>query len=420
METPPASRQAVLGGDTSPSAATVPEADAMGVLERYAGFGDKASGGPGDEACGAWLEGELGAMGYVCERQPFDMPAYEGEATLESGAAKADLIPQAVVVPTPPGGLTGRLSIAGPRQAAGGIVLLVLPHARWSSIKGEVERRVAAAIAAGAEGVVIVTTGPSREALALNAPPDGPLFDRPVAVLAPRDAAPFLKAAEAGETATLTMAGRSFRRPAFNLTARLARGGRRTLVVSTPRSGWFGCVGERGSGLAVWLRLARWAATLPAPVDIALVATSGHEYESAGGEFYIERLAPKPADTALWVHVGANAASRDWHERGPALSPLPSADPQRFLLASAPLLEGAKAAFAGLAGLEATYEANPRQAAGELASILHAGYDPVIGLFGVHRYHHARGDDLRCVSAALIPPVAEAFAKMIEAAVAKA
>ncbi|MBJ7411179.1 MAG: hypothetical protein JHD15_12555 [Phenylobacterium sp.] len=422
-----ASRRAVLGaGATLLAAAPVTgaqaraggsEADARRILERYAGFGDKAAGGAGDDACGAWIEGELRALGYACERQPFEVPAYEGEApSLSIDGARATLIPQAIVQPTP--GLTGRLFV--PQRGEGEIALLVLPHARWSTAKGEVERRVKAATEAGAKAVMLVTTGPTGQALALNTPVGKPLFDVPVAVLAPRDADPFVEAAGKGATATLRMPGRSFRRPAFNVTATLSRGHRKTLVISTPRSGWFGCVGERGSGLAAWLQLAAWAARSKLPVDLALVATSGHEYEYAGGETYIAHAAPKPAATALWVHLGANVAARDWHERGLQLGPLPSADPQRFLLASPPLVEACKAAFAGQPGLEQTYPADPKRAAGELSSILSAGYDPVMGIFGAHRFHHARGDDLSCVSPALIPPVADAFAKVIERALTKA
>lgn len=421
-----ASRRAVLGvGVTllaagsatgAPAGAGGSEGETQRVLERFHGFGDKAAGGPGDIACGAWLEGELKDLGYACERQPFDVPAYEGEApTLSIEEAQACLIPQAIAVTTP--GLTGRLFAPG--HGTGEIALLVLPYARWSTAKGEIERRVAAAVKAGAKSVVLVTTGPTGEGLALNAPGDRPLFDIPVAVLAPREAAPFIEAAAKGATATLRMAGRSFRRPAFNVTATLKRGAAKTLVLSTPRSGWFGCVGERGSGLAAWLQLARWAARADLPVNLALVATSGHEYEYAGGEHYIEHLAPKPADTALWVHLGANVATRDWHERGPQLSPLPSADTQRFLLASPPLVDACKAAFSGQPGLEQTYPADLKAAAGELASILRAGYDPVMGVFGVHRFHHARGDDMRCVSPALIPPVADAFAQVIAGALTK-
>lgn len=392
-------------------------AEAEAILARYQGFGFKASGGPGDIACGEWLEAELTQLGYACRRQPFETPAYEGgPAVLTSGALRAELIPQAIVQTTGPAGVSGPLFLPGAGAApAGGVALVVLPHARWSTVKGEVERRIRGVFQAGAAAAVLVTTGPTGEALALNTPVDEALFDRPVAILSPREAEPFVRAAQRGEAATLVIPGRSFRRPAFNVTARLSRGHSKSLVLSTPRSGWFTCAGERGTGLAVWLLLARWAAKANLPFDLALVATSGHEYEYAGGETFIRELAPKPADAVAWVHLGANVAARDWHERGPTLAPLPSADPQRFLLASPALVPQAKAAFAGLPGLEQIYTADPKQAAGELASILAAGYDPVIGAFGSHRFHHARSDDLRCTHPPLIPPVAAAFQHVIGA-----
>jgi len=420
-----ASRRTLLGASASllaagPSAAATrtDEADAQSVLERYHAFGDKASGGPGDTASGEWLEGELRSLGFACERQAFDMPAYEGEATLSCGPAKSDLIPQPIVLPTSGDGVTGALYVVGAGRSGPGIALLVLPHTRWSTIVGYIAQRVTAAFEAGATAVVIVTTGPTGEALALNAPADRSLFKGPVAVMAPKDAAPFLLAAGRGEVATLRMSGRAFRRPAFNVTATLKTGAAKALVISTPRSGWFDCAGERGSGMATFVLLVRWLARVRLPVDIALVATSGHEYENAGGERFIHELAPKPDKTALWVHLGANVASRDWHERGATLSPLPSADPQRFMLASPAILASARAAFAGQPGLEQAYVAEVALAAGELGNILRAGYEPSVGIFGSHRFHHARADDLRCVSAPLIPPVVVAFAKVIQSAVA--
>ncbi len=423
VRTPSASRRAVLGAGALIAAAPTAgraadptaEAEAKRIVERFQTFGDKASGGPGDIASGEWLEGELKALGYATARQGFDVPAYDGTAELTSGSTRTQVIPQAILTPTPPAGVTGPIYLAGAGKGPG-IALVVLPHARWSTMVGQVERRVAATFSAGASAAVIVTTGPTAEACALNTPVGRRLFDRPVVVLAPKDAEPFLQAAGRGEMATLSIPGRSFRRPAFNVTARLDRGAARTLVLSTPRSGWFGCAGERGTGLAAWLLLAQWASRAGLPVNLALVATSGHEYEYAGGERFIAELAPKPKDTALWVHLGANVAARDWHERGPVLAPLPSADPQRFLLASPPLVAAAKAAFAGQPGLEQPYAADPAQVAGELASILKGGYDPLVGIFGSHRFHHTRADDLRCVSPALIPPVTEAMAKLIMAA----
>ena len=419
-----ASRRTVLGVSasllaTGPANAATrsDEADAQRLLERYHAFGDKASGGPGDTASGEWLEGELRSLGFACQRQTFDMPAYEGDATLSCGAAKADLIPQAIVGPTSGEGVTGPLYVVGSGRSGPGVALLVLPHTRWSTIVGFIAQRVTAAFEAGAAAVVVVTTGPTGEALALNAPADRSLFRGPVAVMAPKDAGPFLLAAGRGEVATLRMSGRAFRRAAFNVTATLKTGAAKTLVISTPRSGWFDCAGERGSGMAAWVLLVRWAARARLPVDIALVATSGHEYENAGGERFIHELAPRPDKTALWVHLGANVAARDWHERGAALSPLPSADPQRFMLASPAILASARAAFAGQPGLEQTYAAEVALAGGELGNVLRAGYDPAIGIFGAHRFHHARADDLRCVSAPLIPPVVAAFAKVIQGAV---
>ena len=227
-----------------------------------------------------------------------------------------------------------------------------------------------------------------------------------------------MAAAAQGKIATLTLdgeGGRGARRKAFNLIAHLDRGAAKTLVVSTPRSGWFGCAAERGSGLAAWLHLARWLARTHHGVNVELLATSGHEYEYLGGEHYLAEAAPKPAATKLWVHIGASAAARDWHELGARLLPLPSADAQRVLTATADVLDRTRAAFRGVSGLEATYAADKTTAGGELVNVLDAGYPTAIGLYGGHRYFHTSGDDMRCVSGDLVRPVAGAFQATITA-----
>lgn len=398
------------------SSAAASEAGALqATLERYFGFGVKASGGPGDEASGAWLEGELTRAGYACQRQPFEVPFFEvRQASLVCGEAKAAVIPQAIVAPTGPQGLTAPLRLASEASdLTGAIAVVVLPYKRWVALADpQVARLLAEAVARGAAGVVLITTGPTGEAIALNVSTHRPAVDRPVAILAPKDAGPFLAAAAQRRSATLTLdgrGGRGERRPAFNLTARLDRGAAKTLVISTPRSGWFGCAAERGSGLAVWLWLAQALAKTNLGVNIALLATSGHEYEYLGGERYLAELAPKPDATRLWVHIGASAAARDWHELGPGLLPLPSAESQRVLTATADVLEATRQAFRGISGLEATYQATRAMAGGELVNVLDAGYRTAIGLYGGHRYFHTAGDDLRCVSGELVQPVAAAF-----------
>lgn len=396
--------------------ATADAAWLQGVLERFAGFGIKASGGPGDTASGAWLEGELTDLGYRCERQAFEVPYAEVRtASLAAGGRSAAVTPQAIVKPTGPGGLTGPLRLASSAgRLDGAVALIVLPFRRWVSMaEPPVSRALADAFGRGAAAAVLVTTGPTGEAAALNVSATKPGFQKPVAILAPKDAEPFVAAA--GQTATLTIDAETGLRSAFNLIARLDRGAAKTLIVTTPRSGWFTCAAERGAGIAIWLSLARWLATT-SKVNVELAATSGHEYVYLGGEQYLEHRAPEPARTQMWVHIGASAAARDWHELGGGLRPLPSADSQRVLTATPEVIDGVRSAFKGLSGLEAAYLADKASAGGELVNVIAAGYAPAIGLYGGHRYFHTPGDDMRCVSGDLVAPVAAAFRAAIAAA----
>lgn len=402
------------------AAPAAPEADAawlQSVLERFAGFGVKAAGGPGDTASGAWLEGEMALFGYRCERQAFEAPYAEVRtATLAVGDRRAEVFPQAIVRPTGPGGLSAplRLSTAGGRLD-GAIALVVLPFRRWvSTAEPPVAQALADVFGRGAAAAILVTTGPTREAIALNVSATKPGWPQPVAILAPRDADAFMAAALAGQTATLTVDAVSGRRPAYNLICRLDQGAPKTLIVTTPRSGWFTCAAERGSGVAVWLSVARWLAMARPRVNLEFVATSGHEYIYLGGEEYLKHHAPKPAATHMWVHIGASAAARDWHELA-TLRPLPSADAQRVLTATPEVIDAARRAFKGISGLEAVYPADRANAGGELVNVIEAGYAPAIGHYGGHRFFHTAGDDMRCVSGDLVAPVAAAFRAAIAA-----
>ncbi len=390
-------------------------------LARFVGFGGKASGGPGDTASGVWIESALQAAGYQVARQAFAAPYFSPAAVqLDVESTTMALVPQAPVTTTVAGGLGGRLVrvdpvTVGAAQLSGAIALVDLPFQRWSSaLARPVADTLAKAWAAGASAAVIVTNGPTGEAIALNMAVGHEAGAKPVAILAPKLARPALLAAAGEKSATLRIEGQGGVRPAFNLIGKLDRGKARWIVISTPRSGWFGCAGERGSGLAVWLALARWAATALPHHNLAFVCNSGHEYEYLGSEkMFAAKLPPAPADTAFWLHLGANVATRDWQELpGGTLLPLPSADPQRFLMVSPALIATAKAAFAGQPGLEMPYPTGAGTA-GELTGILGAGYGHVAGIFGAHRFHHVATDDARCTSAALVAQVFDACKALI-------
>ncbi len=57
-------------------------------LERYIGFGEKRSGGAGDNACGDWMEQSLADLGFETQRQSFSAP-FSNRATARS-APKAE------------------------------------------------------------------------------------------------------------------------------------------------------------------------------------------------------------------------------------------------------------------------------------------------------------------------------------------
>ena len=187
------------------------------------------------------------------------------------------------------------------------------------------------------------------------------------------------------------------------------------IAVSTPKSGWFDCVGERGAGIALWLALARWAAAEGNAGDFRFFANSGHEYGNAGMQNLLRTSAPGVAVTQSWLHLGANVAARDWADGPPALAPLPGVDPARTLAVCDSLINPARRLFAGQGGLEDPIIVDAR-VAGELHELVMAGYTRVAGIFGAHRFHHLAEDDLRCAAPEALPAIFDALRGLISAA----
>jgi hypothetical protein len=400
---------------TPPSTGTI-EAD----LAKYVGFGEKRAGGVGDTACGDWLAGELAKAGYAIERQSFQVPFFEAKrAELAVGGAGVPVLPQPIVIPTGPDGVAGplvRVDAAGRFAGSldGAIALVDLPHARWSSMIGAVTRKpIEAAFAAGAKAVVAITNGPTGKVIALNADGRKPMFAGPVALLAPENAGAFLAAAFQRQEARLTVDGQGGRRPAFNFVGRLDRGKGRWLAISTPRSGWFTCAAERGPGVAAWLDLARWAPHALPDHDLAFVCNTGHEYEYLGAAEAMKQIAPPPAATRFWLHLGANVAARDWRELPGRATPLPNVDSQRVLSITPQWLPLAGKIFAGQLGYEEPVS-SAVLAAGELEEVIKAGYAPAAGVFGIHRYHHVAEDDARCLHAPATIAAARGFRDLLK------
>lgn len=406
------------------AAAQVSESDEMSSerlmadVRAYAGAGNKQSGGPGDRWTAGWTAERLTAAGYAVQAQAFDAPFFEpGRCALVLGDAAIPVIAQPLVVPTPPSGITAPLRLAeiGGRLD-GSIAVVRLPYRRWSSlVDAAVRRPVADAVARGAVAVVVATTGPTGEALLLNAHADAPFAPVPIALLAPRKAAPVVEAAQTGLTARLQIKGQDGVRQAQNIIGQRIVARAPWIVISTPRSGWTDCVGERAPGVAIWLALVQWLPRHFPRHSVLMVTNSGHEYENLGAKRMIKTFGPPPEQTALWLHLGANVATRDWHELPDRLLPLPSADPFRFLMTSDDLLAQARAAFRNQPGLEAAYS-SAEGAAGELQEIVRSGYPRHAGIFGAHRQHHAASDTLETILPDALHAAARGCCALIAAA----
>lgn len=408
-----------LGSLGSPAFAQASaDEDIEADLLRYVRFGNKRAGGPGDSACGEWLAGALAQFGYAVERQPIAVPFFEAEqANLVCGTDTAPIYPQPIVIDTGPGGISGPIvrvdsqgRFAGSLNDA--IALVDLPHARWSSMLARAARDpIRAAFAAGAGAVVAIPNGPTGKVIALNTDGRRPMFAGPVGLIAPEAAGPFLAAAYERRMARLTIHGASGQRPAFNLVGRMNRRKGRWLAISTPRSGWFACAGERGGGVAAWLHLARWAAAGLPDHDLAFICNSGHEYEYLGAAEAMAEIAPPVRATSFWLHLGANVASRDWHDISG--TPLSNVDSQRYLSVSPELLPLARSIFASQPGYQDPVSSRVLSA-GELDEVIRAGYAPAAGVFGIHRYHHVAEDDERCLNLPGTVAAAQQFRRFLE------
>lgn len=385
----------IAGAATGPSL--------MDDVRHYAALGPHRTGTSGNLATLDWVEARLRAAGFAVMRQPIRYADHDiARATIATGAVQLEGIVQRPACPTDPAGLSAPLVLADepvdPARLAGKIAVIRLPYARHSSIlEARTARPVKAALAAGCVGMVLVTHGPSGEALALNAPLEHPVAAVPALVVAPRDAGPIVAAAAQGDAGRLIVEGKAITASSANIVAR-RQGKGRAIIVTTPLSGWFGCAGERGSGIAAFLRLAPLLAQRYPDADLHFAGLVGHEREYVGGDAYAGAYAPPPERVRLWAHLGAGFAARDWHEIADGvLAPLPAADAQRYLLAPEAWLGTLRPLLGALPGYQQPYPATIENSAGEARHFIERGYRDLVATIGAHRMHHARTDDATAV-----------------------
>lgn len=377
-------------------------------VKTYSGLGEHRTGTPGDAATTVWLEKALKAAGYATERQGFDYPVFElAHAGLTLGGRDISGFPYWTPATTPVGGLSALLSLT---PAPGKILVVSLAPGSGGGLNAPPPQLISDGAASGAAAVVAITEHPLGEMSALNRTPKADPWPVPVLLVAGREGAALKAAAEAGQTATLRLEGRTVTRRADNVIGRRTRPGKH-LVVSTPKSGWFHCAGERGAGVAIWLGLARWLATTDH--NVTLLCPSGHEFDGYGGHIFTETLAPKPADTKLWLHIGANVAAYDYALQDGKIVRQAGPRADRILAVSDGLMPQAASAFAGQPGYQKAFDIDEKKPPGEVALFQSLGYAPLIGVVAGHPLHHTTLDLPDVTDGRMLEPVARGLMALL-------
>jgi hypothetical protein len=237
----------------------------------------------------------------------------------------------------------------------------------------------------------------------------------PVMVVAGKDRGAFERAIGTGAPVTFDVAGRYERNVGGrNVVARLGAGKGPAIVVSTPMTGWYSCVCERGPGIANFLALARTVAAEKLPDDFVFVATAGHEIGHGGMELFLKQGAPPPQDTRVWVHFGSSNACYAWTAGPQGFTRDDKVDAAARSIVLSP--SAVSLVDANFAAIEARRLVAEKQAVGELRDVHAAGYPNFFGMAGLHRFFHTPADDISTTGPEILEPVARAFAAAVRQA----
>lgn len=387
-------------------------------VEKYSNFGDHRTGGKADRATTDWLLGELNAAGFALEPQVFTLNQFFPDSqVLQLADRQVDVFPhwfplatevpvQAPLASLEDRFLAGRIAYVAPDKAGA-----------WYRLRPA--QLAADAAARGALALVIAVPHPSKEIYVTNAAP--PHLQQPLpiptVVVAALDHHRIQQSLDAGVSAVLTSRGKTQQVQARNLLAHYPLKpipGRAWVVISSPISGWFTCAGERGSGVALWLGLARWIVEHgPGEYNWLFVANSGHELDFMGAHHSLKKM-PPPEDVRLWLHLGASIAARQWSEQEGQLTPLDRVHQYNRMYGDSALMPLIVHAFTGVPDLEILPNSELNRGHSELGSIANAGYT-AMGFVGSHRFFHTPNDTPVVTDAALLAPYGKALKQLAKA-----
>ena len=376
------------------------EARIRRIVDAYSRQGFHRTGTDVDRVSAEWLCDEVRDAGLEPAREPFALQRVDPiEAAVIVEGRRLEGVPLFDGGFTAASGVRGRLGSVDRETEIG--LTQAAPNTAAAGTLGDARRQNRH------RAIVCVTRGgrpglcPSNADTFLN--PFGP----PVVQVSSEDGTFLDDCARRGVDIQVVANVKRTSVEALNVTARIpgTKGSLLPVVVMTPRSGWWTCASERGGGIACWLELMRELRALRSPRAVLFVASSGHELGHLGINAFIDRRPGIVANSAGWIHFGANVGA--------------AVDPGNTLQASDERMEALQADAMTAAGLTIDRR-NPRGTVpnGE-AEAVHRGGGRYVSAIGRSAWFHNPGDrGSDVVNAAMVARFADPFTAVAKALIA--
>ena len=337
-------------------------------IAQYDSQGIHRTGTAVDRASADWLAGLVKSCGLKPQLEPFRLSRVDPQACfVEAGGRRVDGLPMFDGSFTDHGGIRGRIGAAGSDAPIG---WLEAPP------NGEAGELLEIRKSGRHKAIIVVTKGAVPGLSPINAAQFAHPMGPPVLQISSEERGWISELAGAKTDALVTAQVQRTDVEAFNVTA--VRKGRDSklpsVVVMTPRSGWWQCASERGGGLVCWLELMR-AIREPAR-DFVFVASSGHELGHLGLDSFIEKNSGLVKGARAWLHFGANIGAKE---------------PGGVLQCSGDAMESLATRELGGAGITLTPQPRGRVPGGEAGNI-HKGGGQYISVIGRNAFFHNQAD----------------------------
>lgn len=376
------------------------------TVEKYVSLGEHRTGTSADTATSAWLRKELISYGYDVKYLDFAMREFfPANVFLAHDKDTVHAFPlwwvNEQIANTVQGTLVEEKDVKAYKQHD--IVLIHLPVKN-----GKTNAYIDSLTNRGVAGIVAITDNPSGEIQAYNTSKDQQPWRVPVILVAPKDSAAILSFVK--QKVILSISGEFKTVQARNVYGKIGHGDQ-YIIISTPISGWFTCGGERGTGVAIWLGLAKWAAKQNSKYTFVFTGNSGHEHAFYGAHQYLESHAPAPEKTHLWIHFGAGAATLKYKVSNGSLETQAPVDNERRFFYNDAVKAAFDSAFKNIEAVKILANENP---GGELAAVAQKGYKRFAGVSYAHPYFHVPTDDASTTSPEILESTTKAWADFIK------